>query len=120
MTPDLDHIRKFMNYAKLLHVSFAECAYIHDVVNALLNGDLNLNSIPLRNWDVYHMLYVYPANRLKLESGGWSLANTVCTAKMAATISALVILGYPVDSPESVFESLNSLAMQHENKIKRA
>lgn len=110
------HFTKYLNYAETIGANFDNSKMLPGCINALKRGDILFNSMPLRQWDSYHYVYKTLADMGGLERpGGWSMNNTVCTAKVAALKSALQALGYPADSAEQIYESIQT--MQFKSKV---
>ena len=108
------HYEKYLNYARNMGISFINGTEIlDDVVKHLpLFRDTALNFIPLRQWDGFHGIYHLLASR-KLSpypQGGWSLADTVCTAKAECLRAALTVLtGNTVSTADDMINALETL-----------
>src|SRR5690606_7314580 len=105
----VEHIRKFSNFAWLLNVSFFNSSDLPKIIASIEMGDVHLNSIPMRKWDMYHISY--QTLGLKIDPF-WCLSYSVCTAKIAAQIAGLQQMGYATHDPELIKLTLDSFAQR--------
>lgn len=82
-----DHEKKYEKYAKKIGIKSLTGLIPESPgrIRVAMAQDEHLNNIPLKLWDRHdHWVRTLAHNAGVEESGGWSLANTVCLLKHVA------------------------------------
>jgi hypothetical protein len=110
----IEHYNKYLVHIKRLGISFDNSDKKINIVHAIKQGDIHLNTIPLWQWDMYHFWYKNASKDIPT----WAIVETVCTAKLAALISGIkFILGSDIDlsTGENIFNALQRIQNDYKN-----
>ena len=89
MAGQVTHEQFYRSVARTAGIHLEHHPRLNDFKVALANGDKYLNTIPLKQWDIWAVPYHGAISRsLKLHGDFYSDAGAVCTLKQAAIEAA--------------------------------